>query len=134
MADRSLSLDPRAPAFLDYPYRVGGNGTPRLTAAEDHLHDLIVQVLLTSPGERVNLPEFGVGVQRLVFAGNSDALRASTRFLVTTSLERWLGDRIKVEEVLVTSEPNGEEFLVIDIGYSLRATGRRQRFQLRVGL
>lgn len=117
--------------FLDYPYAVSGRGTPRLTSAEDHLRDLIMQVLLTNPGERVNLPEFGVGVQRLVFAPNSDALATSTRFLITSSLQRWLGDRIGVEEVSVAADGSGET-VVIDIAYSVKATNERRRFQLRV--
>ena len=49
------------PRFLDYPYSVSGNGTPSTTLADDHLRDLILQVLFTNPGERVNLPEFGAG-------------------------------------------------------------------------
>src|SRR5918994_3476979 len=97
--------DPREARYLDYPYGIGGDGATRTTTAGDHLRDLIVQVLLTNPGERVNLPEFGVGVQRLVFEPNSDALRASTQFLISTNLRRWLGDRIDVDQVMVSSEP-----------------------------
>ena len=95
--------DPREARFLDYPYGIGGDGAARTTTAGDHLRDLIVQVLLTNPGERVNLPEFGVGVQRLVFAPNNEALRSSTQFLVTANLRRWLGDAIDVDAVTVSS-------------------------------
>ena len=66
MAD-PIATDSRVPRYLDYPYSVGGNGIPSTTTADDHLRDLILQVLFTNSGERVNLPEFGAGLQRLIF-------------------------------------------------------------------
>jgi phage baseplate assembly protein W len=131
MDARRLGSDPYEPRFLDYPYGIAG-GAARTTTAGDHLRDLIIQVLLTIPGERVNLPEFGVGVQRLVFAPNSDALRASTQFLISTNLQRWLGDRIDVEQVDVSSEPGAEETVSIEITYTIKATQERQRVQVQV--
>jgi phage baseplate assembly protein W len=124
--------DPRAKRFLDFPYAVGGGGTPNTTTADDHLRDLILQVLFTNPGERVNLPEFGVGVQRLVFAPSSDPLRTSAQFLISTNLERWLGDRITVGQVTVDSEAGLEEIVTIEIEYTVNATQERQRVQVQV--
>jgi phage baseplate assembly protein W len=127
-----IQTDPRAPRFLDYPYSVGSTGAPNTTAADDHLRDLILQVLFTNPGERVNLPEFGVGLQQLVFAPNSDALRSSAQFLISTGLQRWLGDRLKVNQVMVTSQPGEEETVSIEIVYTLNATQQRQSLQVQV--
>ena len=131
MAD-PIQTDPRALRYLDYPYTVGSTGAPNTTRPDDHLRDLILQILFTNPGERVNLPEFGVGVQQLVFAPNSDALRTSAQFLITTGLQRWLGDRINVSQVLVTSEPGEEETVNIEIVYTLNATQQRQSLQVQV--
>jgi uncharacterized protein len=127
-----IQTDPRATRFLDYPYTVGSTGAPNTTGPDDHLRDLILQLLFTNPGERVNLPEFGVGVQQLVFAPNSDALRTSAQFLISTGLQRWLGDRINVSQVLVTSEPGEEETVNIEIVYTLNATQQRQSLQVQV--
>lgn len=118
--------------YLDYPFGVGGSGTPKTTPPDDHLRDLILQVLFTNPGERVNLPEFGVGIQRLVFAPNSDTLRTSVQFLVVTNLHRWLGDRINVEQVSVSSEAGFENTVTIEIVYTLLATQQRQRVEVQV--
>lgn len=118
--------------FLDYPYAPSGSGAPNTTNAEDHLRDLILQVLFTAPGERVNLPEFGVGVQRLLFQPNSDALRSSTQFLVTANLNRWLGDRINVEHVNVSSEPGLENIVTLEIVYTVKATQQRQSVEVQV--
>jgi phage baseplate assembly protein W len=127
-----VQTDPRAVRFLDFPYAVSGGGLPSTTAADDHLRDLILQVLFTSPGERVNLPEFGVGVQRLLFEPSGDALRASAQFLISTNLQRWLGDRITVTQVSVDSEPGLEEVVTIEIEYTVNATQQSQRVQVQV--
>jgi hypothetical protein len=67
-----------------------------------------------------------------VFAPNSDALRTSAQFLISTGLQRWLGDRIKVNQVLVSSEPDAEETVNIEIIYTLNATQQRQSLQVQV--
>jgi hypothetical protein len=118
--------------FLDYPYGVSGNGTPNTTLADDHLRDLIFQVLFTNPGERVNLPEFGVGVERLVFAPNNDALRSSAQFLIATNLRRWLGDRINLEQVNVSSEPGDESTVTLEIVYTVKQTLQQQRVEIEI--
>jgi phage baseplate assembly protein W len=128
-----IQADLLAQRFLDYPYSVSSTGVPKLTSSDDHLRDLILQVLFTNPGERVNLPEFGVGVQRLVFAPNNDMLRASAQFLISSNLQRWLGDRLDVNQVSVTSQPGEEEEVVmIEIAYTLKATQQQQSLQVRV--
>jgi Bacteriophage baseplate protein W len=127
-----IQTDTREQRFLDYPYGVSGRGTPNTTTSGDHLRDLILQVLFTNPGERVNLPEFGAGVQRLVFAPNNETLRTSAQFLISTTLQRWLGDRINIEQVNVSSEAGFEHLVTIEIIYTLKATQQRQSVQVQV--
>src|SRR5262245_49202814 len=127
-----IQSDTRAQRFLDYPYEVSGSGIPNTTPADDHLRDLILQVLFTNPGERVNLPEFGAGVQRLVFAPNNETLRTSAQFLISTNLQRWLEDRINVEQVNVSSEAGFEHLVTIEIIYIVKATQQRQSVQVQV--
>ena len=54
---------------LDYPFNVDKGGRTGATTDDDHVRDLVEQVLFTTPGERVNRPSFGSGVLRLVSAG-----------------------------------------------------------------
>ena len=128
----AVTLSQGEATFLDYPFWIGAEGSARQTTGADHLRDLIIQVLLTNPGERVNLPEFGVGIQRLVFAPNSESLRASTQFLVTTNLRRWLGDKIDVERVDVSSFIGEEETVTIEIVFVEKRTRERRSLQLQV--
>jgi len=86
---------------VDYPFRFNDRGRTAETSEDDHIRDLIEQVLFTVPGERVNRPDFGCGLRQLVFAPNSGELAAATQFLVQGSLQQWLGNLIKVEAVEV---------------------------------
>ena len=112
------------PAFLDHPFRFDAKGRTATTDADDHVKDMIFQVLFTNPGERVNRPDFGCGLLQLVFMPNSDALATSTQFMVQGSLQRWLADVIQLEQVLVTNE---EERLVVDVAYVRLDNGQRQQ-------
>lgn len=86
---------------IDYPVRLDGHGLTATTNVADHVRDMIEQILFTAPGERVNRPTFGCGLNRLIFAPNSDELIATTQFLVQGSLQQWLGHLISVDNVEV---------------------------------
>ena len=123
----------RLSRFLDFPIAVGDAGGLQRTDPSDHLQDLILQVLFTEPGERVNLPKFGCGVKRLVFAPNNEVLQASAQFIIANNLDQWLGDRISVESVRLSSDPLEEFLLQIDIVYQVKATRQRQQLTVRTG-
>jgi phage baseplate assembly protein W len=86
---------------IDFPYHFDGAGGTATTDYEDHIRDMIHQVLFTSPGERVNRPTFGSGLLQLVFAPNSVDLSAATQMLVQSALQEWLGDVIQPVNVEV---------------------------------
>jgi Bacteriophage baseplate protein W len=90
-------------SHLDFALHVDGRGRLAVTDADDHVRDMIHQVLFTSPGERVNRPDFGSGVLQLVFMPSSEPLTIATEFMVRAALQRWLSDVITVERVAVTA-------------------------------
>ncbi len=108
---------------VDYPYRIDGRGRIAATTEDEHIRDLIEQVLFTSPGERVNRPTFGSGLLQLVFAPNSDVLAAAVEMTVQGALQQWLGDLIQVEAIEVTSE---DSTLQVQVQYLIRRTGQRK--------
>lgn len=110
------------PITIDYPFHFDGAGRAALTTPDDHVRDLIYQVLFTSPGERVNRPDFGCGLRQLVFMPNGDALATATQFVVQGSLERWLSDIIEVHFVRILPE---NETITVDVGYLRKDTGER---------
>jgi phage baseplate assembly protein W len=110
---------------LDYPYRLDARGRTAVTGDDDHLRDLIEQVLFTSPGERVNRPSFGSGILRLIFAPASLEVAATAQLLVQASLREWLGDLITVESVEVEAEAAREGTLVVIVVYTVIRTQER---------
>jgi uncharacterized protein len=115
---------------VDYPFRFDGKGRTADTDDNDHIRDLIEQVLFTAPGERVNRPEFGSGVQRLVFAPNGNELASATQFLVQGALQQWLGDLIEVNEVRVDAE---DATLTVLVQYTVRRTQQTQTAEFTSG-
>jgi phage baseplate assembly protein W len=109
--------------FLDVPFHVGGSGRTAATDEDDHIRDLIFQVLFTTPGERVNRPDFGCGLKQMVFMPNADALAAATQFLVHGALTRWLDTVIRVDAVVVRAV---DERLEVRVVYAKRSTGERR--------
>lgn len=108
---------------IDYPYHFDSRGRTATTDQDDHIRDLIEQVLFTVPGERVNRPTFGTGLLQLVFAPNSDELATATQFLVQSALQQWLGDLVQVEAVAVE---NVDSTLRLTVQYTVRRTQQRQ--------
>jgi phage baseplate assembly protein W len=85
---------------LAFPFRIGRDGRSAAPASDDaQLRDELLQLLLTSPGERLFLPEFGGGVRKLVFEPASETLRGVVKARITDGLTRWLGHRLVVELV-----------------------------------
>jgi phage baseplate assembly protein W len=111
---------------LDYPFHFDGRGRTAETDSDDHIRDLIEQVLFTAPGERVNRPTFGSGVMRLVFEPNSGALATATQQLVQGALQQWLGDLIQVQSVDVQNE---DATLLITVLYIVRRTQQSRTAQ-----
>jgi Bacteriophage baseplate protein W len=115
---------------VDFPFSFGTNGRTAGTSDDDHIRDLIQQVLFTAPGERVNRPDFGSGLLRLVFAPNSDELSAATQFLVQGALQQWLGDLIEVNDVQVD---NSDSSLFVQVSYTVRRTQQQNLAQFNRG-
>ena len=116
---------------IAFPFRIGSDGRSVAPASDsDHVRDEVLQLLLTDPGERPFLVEFGGGVRRLVFEPTSDVLRGVTKARIQQALSRWLGHRLTVETLEVEFE--GER---IDILVKSRPAGaadsRLLRFQRR---
>lgn len=106
--------------FIDFPYQIGPYGRTSTADRSDHIKNLIRQVLFTAPGERVNRPEFGSGLNQLVFEPNSVELVATVQFLVKGALQQWLSEVIEVEDVKIEAF---DSTLKIHIQYNEIASG-----------
>src|SRR5215211_3385290 len=118
---------------IRYPIAIDA-GLGRLAVESDyaaHVEQLMRPVLFTSPGERVNRPDFGCGLRRMVFAPSSEVTASLLQVTVFQALTRWLGSAIEVERVEVQAL---DEVLEVRIRYVLRARQERRYLNLEVTL
>jgi len=104
---------------LYFPFQIGSRGTPRTAGRAQALRQKLEQLLFTLPGERVNRPGYGCGVQKLVFASTGREAVTAAEYLIGTNITRHLPE-IELEAVRVSAS---DATLYIDILYSVVETG-----------
>jgi phage baseplate assembly protein W len=97
------------------------NGRLTFAQYETDVEQAIQIILLTLPGERVMLPEFGAGMRNFVFEPNSPATQRAVENAVRQALIDW-EPRITLEGVKVTPGANDPSLLLIHVDYVVRAT------------
>lgn len=108
---------------IAFPLQFTSRGRTETAGGDDHIRQMIEELLFTNPGERVNRSDFGSGLLQLVFSPNSPELATTLQFSMQAALQRWLGDLIQVEALEVSSE---DARLRIDLQYVVRRTGERR--------
>ena len=99
------------------------------TDYDEHIEQMMLQVLFTAPGERINRPDFGCGVKRLVFAPNSEPLASLAQVTIFQALTRWLGSAITVNDVKAQAIDSRMEIRIV---YTLKARGERRFLNVEV--
>lgn len=120
--------------FLYQPFRFVVGAVPAVAITTDpdrHLRDKILAVLLTNPGERVNLPHFGVGLRRSMFEGIDELMLGALRFRIVQGLNRDVGADVTVDDVDIATRPEGGE---VSVSIDYRRTGDRSVHRLEVRL
>lgn len=118
---------------LSFPFRIGRDGrTSCVSSLEEHVKDELIQLILTNPGERPFVPEFGGGVRRMVFEGVYDTTAGMTKATLTQAISRWLGHRIVLDDLHVAVE---NETIEVEIKYRIAGTEdiRIMKFQRQGG-
>lgn len=124
---------------IDYCFPLRIDGASQQTAQASyaaHVEQMIEQILLTSPGERVDLPQFGCGLRQLLFAPMSDSLSATLTLQVQQSLAQWLGGVIQVSFVDVTTSTEDAALelgtVQVSVSYTLIDTQTNQQTTVTV--
>ena len=104
-----------ASRFLFQPFRLGRQGGVAVTDDPDrHLRDKVLAVLFTTPGERINNPRFGVGLNRVVFETMDELTLAAIEYRISQGLRRDLGDEIVLDGIdLEQDAPGGQVTLML---------------------
>jgi len=120
---------------LYFPYQIDGRGRSREARRDEdndeYIRGLIEQVLFTAPGERLMRPDFGSGLQQLLFAGNSTELAATSQMLVQGALQQWLGNLIVIEAVNIEAVDSA---LNVEVSYIVRRSQKRRQDSFTRGM
>jgi len=108
---------------IGFPYRIDARQRTAEAGEEDHIRDLMEQVLFTNPGERVNRPDFGAGLDQLVFGPAGTEVATTVQALIQGALQQWLADRVRIEAVQVTVV---EAAVTVTVQYSLVRNQQRR--------
>lgn len=108
---------------IDFPFHFDDRGRTALTDDDDHIRDMIEQFLFTNAGERVNRPDFGSGLLHAVFEPNSEALVSTLQRTAQAGLQRYLGDLITVQVLVISTD---ESTLRVNVRYIVRRTGEER--------
>ena len=108
---------------IDFPYHFDSRGRTATTDPDDHVRDMIEELIFTNPGERVNRPDFGSGLLQMIFGPNSPELAAALQVTLQAALQRWLGDVIAVRSLNVNAV---DSTLTVDLSYQRRDSGELQ--------
>ena len=121
-----------ADRYLSHPFRFGTQGDVAVTGDTDrHLRDKVEAVLFTSPGERVNQPDFGAGLNHFVFEGLNDLTVAALEFRVSQALRRDLGDEIVIDAVSIDADPYSGE-LILHLAFRRRSDQRSRNLEIKL--
>jgi|SRR5580692_4867828 phage baseplate assembly protein W len=114
---------------ISFPPRVGPDGAIVWSSGELNVRECICTILRTRPGERVELPGFGCGLDRYLYEPNNVATLRLISEDVQTALAKW-EPRIRLDDVTATLNPADVRAVDVTISYTLVATGSRERMQM----
>ncbi len=120
------------PKVMSFP--LGGvdvQGRLRYADDDQSVREVIRNILLTGPGERLMRPAFGAGLLDFIHRPNNETTRTLLANLVRKAIEQW-ETRVKVDEVKVLADPQSLTQVQIVIRYQMRHSP--QPMQLSLGM
>jgi uncharacterized protein len=111
---------------IAFPFQIDPSGRTAQAIDDDHIRQMIEQLLFTNPGERVNRPDFGSGLLQTVFQPNSTTLAAALQFTLKGALQQALGDLVQLQDVQVD---NADSTLTVTVQYVVRGGQQSQTAQ-----
>lgn len=118
---------------MAFPPRVGADGRIAWSEGEANVRESIRAILMTEPGERLRLPEFGAGLGRFLFEPNTVPTHTRIREGIAEALQRW-EPRVQVESVDVQPDAVDPQAAIATITFRLVATQALEHVALAVAV
>lgn len=109
---------------IKFPVNVQ-NGQISTSSGEELIRESIMIILGTAKGERVMRPDFGCGINELVFSPNNISTATLVAFYIKEALLKW-EPRIDVENVSAILDIEEGNRLNINIDYRVRTTNTKR--------
>jgi uncharacterized protein len=116
---------------LAFPFRPSADGRSAAVAlgGPDHVRQMLEQLILTIPGERVMRPDFGSPAQQLLFGAGNGAAALALQATLAASISQTLGRWLTLID-LAASFDEASAILAITVDYRLTADGGAGRLTL----
>jgi uncharacterized protein len=119
---------------IAFPFHLDQSGRVALSASDaSSIHESILLILTTTPGERPLDPKFGVGLRTYYYEPNTSITRRLIRDMVEQGLRRW-EPRITVNSVTVDPDPDELSAAIVQITYQVAEGGRTDTATVPVAL
>jgi hypothetical protein len=116
---------------IAFPPQVGPDGALRFSAGADNIRESLRVILMTDPGERIMLAEFGGGLRRFLFEPNTAATHRAIQDTITRAIARW-EPRVSLQSVEVDAATDDPQAAIATLNYTLVATRAPEQVRLRV--
>lgn len=118
---------------ISFPMRLGPDGRVAVSAGPDNIREMIRVILLTEPGERLQLPGFGGGAGGFLFEPNTVGTRRRVQERIEEALRQW-EPRIALQSVSVEEDPDDPQSAIATVRYQLVANRASEQVAVRVQL
>tara|TARA_Y100000310_G_C20641274_1_gene794064 strand:+ start:241 stop:627 length:387 start_codon:yes stop_codon:yes gene_type:complete len=85
---------------------------------QEEVHQNLKNLILTSPGERIMIPNFGVGLRQYLFEQNTAAVSSLIRERINSQVKKYM-PFVELNKIIVVAEPSNKQGLLVSIRYSV---------------
>lgn len=96
-----------------YPITKDARGFFHTQSGIDQVKSDMLVLLLTNPGERVMLPEYGTPLKKLIFEPNDGGVELQAKDMIINSIRNW-EPRITVQNITISSSIDQSSLNALD--------------------
>jgi phage baseplate assembly protein W len=114
---------------LSLPLQMGGNTFNQTYDNLEQLKSNVKNLLLTNQGERLAMPTFGCGLQRLLFEPNDEDLNDKILNQVESAVNYWL-PQLLINSIEITASDTDKDKNTLNVSISFTAKYNQQNFSV----
>jgi phage baseplate assembly protein W len=114
---------------LSLPLQMGGNTFNQTYDNLEQLKSNVKNLLLTNKGERLAMPNFGCGLQSLLFEQNDEELNDKILNTIESAINFWL-PQLLINSIEITADDMDKDNNKLNVSISFRAKYNQQNFNV----